>query len=212
MQLNNKFNCLLNMQDPQSASNIRQKNQMGGLNAILHSTGPFLIRHNGDDAGQIASQIAQNLYQYLKADSDISSASDSWESNDLDSAAESSNVITVATGTRIGDSVQEFPIQVSEGGISLTKANGRTVTIPSEDNPSAIYLRPLAGGRTELVIWGAQKDSTAMAARLVPILPGVGQPDFVVLSESCRWKGVGGVLAMGYFDYQWRISEASYIM
>lgn len=185
---------------------------MGGLNAILHSSGPFLIRHTEDDAEDVASQIAQNLYQYLKADSDISLISDDGGSSNPGSIAESSNVITVATGSQIPDSVQDFAIQVSEGGISLTKANGRTVRIPSEDNPSAIYVRPLAGGKTELVIWGAQKDSTAMAARLVPILPGVGQPDFIVLTESSRWKGVGGVLAMGYFDYQWRISEASYIV
>lgn len=185
---------------------------MGGLNAILHSSGPFLIRHTEDDAEDVASQIAQNLYQYLKADSDISLMSDDGRSKSPGSVAESSNVITVATGSQIPDAVQDFAIQVSEGGISLTKANGRTVRIPSEDNPSAIYVRPLAGGKTELVIWGAQKDSTAMAARLVPILPGVGQPDFIVLSESCRWEGVGGVLAMGYFDYQWRISEASYVI
>ena len=204
--------CFSNLQVPEGTTGIRQQNQMGGLNAILHSTGPFLVRHTEEGAEDIASQIAQNLYQYLKSDSDIFSISDNWESNSLGSVAESSNVITVATGSSIYNSDSEFPIQVSERGISLMKANGRTLTIPSEDNPSAIYVRPLAGDKTELVIWGAQKDSAAMAARLVPILPGVGQPDFIVLSESCRWKGVGGVLAMGYFDYQWRISEASYIV
>ena len=138
--------------------------------------------------------------------------SDDWTSNSIGRAVESSNIITVAIGSQISPSSRELPIKVSDQGISLTKANGRSKLIPKDDNPSAIYLRPLAEDRLELVIWGAQKDSAAAAARLIPILPGVGQPDFVILSESCRWKGVAGVHALGFFDSQWRISETSYIL
>lgn len=138
--------------------------------------------------------------------------SDYQTSDSASTAISSGSVITVATGPRLNSSSQEFPIDVSDQGISLTKADGRSILVPLYESPSAIYLRPLDESRTELVIWGAQKDSAAAAARLVPILPGVGQPDFVVLSKSCRWKGVAGVYALGFFDSQWRISETSFIL
>ena len=194
------------------ASDGRQQKQFGGLNAILHSAGPFVTRYADNEARDIASQIAQSFYQYLKADSDILAMTDDQISNGASSTLSSSNIITVVVGSHTDALAREFPIEISDSGISLTRANGERTLIPMSENLSAVYVSPLDEGRTELVIWGARKDSAAAAARLVPILPGVGQPDFVVLSESCRWKGVAGVHALGFFDYQWRISETSFII
>lgn len=50
----------------------------------------------------------------------------------------------------------------------------------------ALFLRPLDGERLELVVWGADVAGLEHAARLVPALTGVGQPDFVILSAKCR--------------------------
>ena len=76
---------------------------------------------------------------------------------------------------------------------------------------AAIFVRPLGTGKLELVIWGADDERTWQAARLMPTLTGVGQPDFVVLSESCKWKGVDGVVAMGFFGHNWNVTRSSYL-
>lgn len=74
-----------------------------------------------------------------------------------------------------------------------------------------IFLRPLEDEKLELVVWGSDIEGLEQAARLVPTLTGVGQPDFLVLSESCRWKGHAGLYAACFFDHSWRISPGSYI-
>lgn len=81
---------------------------------------------------------------------------------------------------------------------------------PFEEGLGAAFLRPLPDERLELVIWGYDDAGLRQAARLVPMLTGVGQPDFVVVSQRCRWKGADGVLAMGFFDHAWEISKASF--
>ena len=61
------------------------------------------------------------------------------------------------------------------------------------------------------MVWGVDLVGLEQAARLVPALTGVGQPDFVVMSAECRLLGHAGVYAAGFFDYSWQISESSYI-
>lgn len=75
----------------------------------------------------------------------------------------------------------------------------------------AIFLRPLLNERLELVVWGFDQQGLRQAARLVPMLTGVGQPEFVVVSQRCAWEGAAGVLAMGSFDNFWNVSEASFV-
>lgn len=43
------------------------------------------------------------------------------------------------------------------------------------------------------------------------MLTGVGQPDFVVLSEEAKWKGLEGTLALGFFGPQWQITASSFV-
>jgi hypothetical protein len=43
------------------------------------------------------------------------------------------------------------------------------------------------------------------------MVTGVGQPDFVVLGESAKWKGIEGALAMGFFDSTWEVTPSSVI-
>lgn len=74
----------------------------------------------------------------------------------------------------------------------------------------AIFLRPLPVGAVELVVWGYDADGLDVVSRLVPMLPGVGQPDFVVADRRMLQEGAGGVLAMGFFDHLWNITENSY--
>lgn len=80
-----------------------------------------------------------------------------------------------------------------------------------EEGLGAVFLRPLEKERLELVIWGVDGVGVRQAARLLPILTGVGQPDFVVLSGKCRWKGHAGAYAAGFLDRSWQISGGSYV-
>jgi hypothetical protein len=43
------------------------------------------------------------------------------------------------------------------------------------------------------------------------MLTGVGQPDFVVFGESAKWRGIEGVLAMGFFDWKWHVTASSVV-
>lgn len=154
---------------------------------------------------KVAAQISRNLFQYFKADSVILS-------NPVQISRRSGNVITIVTGSGLPlPSLPSFPIQISGADkLAIRDDAGQNRIYGAEDGLAAIFVRPLDLERLELVIWGGDADSLRIAARLVPMLTGVGQPDFIVLSKSCSWKGLDGVLAMGFFDYSWNVSKTSY--
>ncbi|KAJ9666124.1 hypothetical protein H2201_003802 [Coniosporium apollinis] len=190
--------------EPKSLLAIRKGRQLGGLEAILRSTGRFTIRYHDNTTYRTALQIARNLYQYFSADSSI-------EHMDVKPNNQIGNVISVTTGMRLPRSVlHSFPVEVTADRVlSIRDSDGRQ-RLYAEDSLSAIFLRPLGDEGLEMVIWGADVDSVAIAARLVPMLTGVGQPDFVVLGDSSRWDGVNGALAMGFFDHAWNVSKSSF--
>jgi hypothetical protein len=61
--------------------------------------------------------------------------------------------------------------------------------------------------RLELVVWAADRASLQAAVRLMPMMTGVGVPDFVVADTTMLWKGVEGALAMGFLDENWQASS-----
>ena len=174
---------------------------MGALDSILRTQGSFLIQSLGSQTGPLALQVARNLYQYFGADSNIVSdlkSSDSWKGN----------VMSLFIGHRDAPVLDSHPIMITEAGISITRGN-RVVTFLAEPGLGAIFLTPRLEEGLELCIWGNDEQGLRQAARLVPMLTGVGQPDFVVLGRESRWEGVAGAKAMGFFDYEWKVSEAS---
>ncbi|KAL1968758.1 hypothetical protein VTN77DRAFT_1584 [Rasamsonia byssochlamydoides] len=206
--------------------NISQRygRQLGSMDAILRSSGPFTIRACSPGANHVASQISRNLFQYFAADSLL------LDGCNVTSGAQSTeaNVITVALGDLLPPAASDaFPISISGDRLRLSRESAHDrVNHPSschqqedlssydyelESGMGALFLRPLDEERLELVVWGADIAGLEHAARLVPALTGVGQPDFVVLSAKCRWMGPAGVYALGFFDHSWRISAASYI-
>ena len=80
-----------------------------------------------------------------------------------------------------------------------------------QEGIGAIFLRPLPDERLELLLWGYDIRGLNYIARLLPMLTGVGQPDFVIASKQCAWKGAAGVHAMGFFESLWEVSESSFI-
>lgn len=191
--------------DRQWLTKQRHGAQLGPLDSILRSVGRFLIRTSAP-VSDVAVQIARNLFQYFAADSEII---------DLGAAvdSQSGNVISVTLGTDppiLGSHSDPVGLD-SGGGLYVRRREGIKTVFPFEVGLGAIFLRPLLRERLELVVWGFDKHGLKQAARLMPMLTGVGQPDFIVVSKRCAWEGAAGVLAMGSFDNFWKVSEASFV-
>ncbi|KEF54672.1 uncharacterized protein A1O9_09114 [Exophiala aquamarina CBS 119918] len=189
--------------------NLEQRSgrQRGVLESILRSAGPFQLVYSSEVALASATQASRNLYQYYGADSSILP----WLEYP-NAAEEDCNIIIFALGkTTLPKRIPRFPIVIEDDRLLLTACNGRIASIPFAPGLGGVWLRPLPNERLELVVWGFDSNGLKQAARLVPTLTGAGQPDFVIFDASARWKGHGGAVAMGFFDYRWRISAGSYL-
>lgn len=180
--------------------------QRGALDAVMRTVGTFKVVTSSERTFDAALQISRNIYQYYGADSSIISHSSQ-------EVAQVGNLITLAVGTDLPPGeLESFPLRISPTGIEVRRSNhSRTKIIPMETGLGAVFLRPLGNERLELVVWGADESGLRQAARLVPTLTGVGQADFVILSKRAAWQGHAGAIAMGFFDFEWQISEGSYI-
>jgi predicted esterase len=184
----------------------RHGRQLGSMTAILRSQGSFIIRHPGfANTRHMALQISRNLHQYFQADASIhASYSDPTTLN------ASGNIISLAVSADVSASSPNFPLRVGTTGVSVQGHRGR-VQDYGDMVRGAAFLRPAGGERLELVIWGADDEGLRQAARVVPMLTGVGQPDFVVFGGSAKWRGIEGVLAMGFFDSEWKVTVSSVV-
>lgn len=191
--------------DIEERSTERRGRQLGSMTAILRTHGPFVIQHPGTaNTSHIALQVSRNLYQYFRADASILT-----KSAKASSVRGRGNTILLALGATLEGAAPDFPIQVSSSGVSVRGSRGRDQQY--DEARGAAWLRPLEDEMLELVLWGADDEGLRQAARLVPMVTGVGQPDFVVLGEDTRWKGVEGALAMGFFDSQWQVTASSFV-
>lgn len=191
----------------------RYGRQVGTLDSILRTKGPLTVMSHSLESNRIASQISRSLFQYFAADINLVIAASAALNKSHVISAGSGNVITVTLGGQLSQSeLSEFPIFVHGDYLKIRSPGGfPTVQYEFEPGLGAIFLRPLMDERLELVIWGADVEGLQQAARLVPTVTGVGQPDFVVLSARCRWKGANGAYAAGFLDYSWQVSSGSYL-
>lgn len=214
-----------------SWQNIYQRygRQLGSMDAILRSDGPFTIFACSPNVERMALQISRNIFQYFAADTRIIKKCSSDPSVSAGTFDErTGNAIILAIGDDLPPSKnQEFPIDVFDGKLVLSKTYdhdhfGTTAEKPPrkqrhmseyayEEGLGALFLRPLKNEHLELVVWGADLHGIEQAARIAPTLTGVGQPDFLVLSHDCPCKGHAGLYAAGHFDKFWQISHNSYI-
>ena len=105
-----------------------------------------------------------------------------------------------------------FPIQLDEkSGIRVYKEGGQQYRYNFEEGLGLICLKPFQNSKLELVLWGFDMTGLQLAARLFPMLTGVGQPDFVIVTRRMAWEGAAGLRALGYMDSNWRVSAASYL-
>ena len=151
------------------------------------------------------TQVSRNLFQYFGADTEIVSSS-----HRLDPRV--GNIISIQKGDEVLSSVlPSYPIRIERRhGVCVRNTRGEQQCHEFEDGMGAVFLRPLPDERLELLIWGYDDDGLQQAARLLPLLTGVGQPEYIIVSKKCAWKGAGGVIALGSFNAFWNISEASF--
>lgn len=188
----------------------RSLRQRGALDAILRTDGAFYITYLSQLAKDVALQISRNLCQYYGADTRITASYDEAR------AGARVNLITVSIGSDFPNVSHPHGPYYSQMRISKDRVQiidqhiAHPHTYDSLNGLAAVYLRPVAGDRLELMVWGADAESLDIAARLVPLLTGSGQPAFIVADRTMLWKGLDGVLAMGWFDANWRISRNSF--
>lgn len=184
----------------------RRSRQLGTMTALLRTKGRFVIRHPGiANTSHLALQVSRNLHQYFQADSDIVS-SPVYEIPE-DSTG---NIITLALGSSLAGFQPSFAIRVGEAGVTIRDIEGEEQQY-GEEARGAAFLRPSTSDRLDLVLWGADYEGLRQAVRLVPMVTGVGQPDFVVFGESAKWRGIEGALAMGFLDSGWQVAASSVV-
>jgi len=162
-------------------------------------------------------QISRNLYQYFSADSKLVNINEGIASKTNDSIqapGQAGNIISLSTGSNVSLSAcSSFPVQLLSGAVKIRDKVGREHFYAAEEQGlAAIFLRPLDRGRLELVVWGDTHESLTVAVRFVPMLTGVGQPDFLILTRESKLKGMEGVIAMGFFDSKWNVSKTSFFL
>ena len=199
-----------------SASNgtlpeTRDGRQLGSVDSILRTKGAFHIvphpSHYNEAVGRIALQISRNLCQYFDADTEITTNMSEAVSH------RTGNVISALIGTDVPQQAYDtglarHGIRVYRDHIEIRDAQGSKRAYRSRGKGlAAIYLRPLPKERLELVVWGVDEASLRVAARLVPLMTGVGVPDFVIADSTMLWKGAEGTLAMGFLDENWQASS-----
>jgi hypothetical protein len=192
----------------QRSSNIQERRgrQLGAMNAILNPHGRFAVLNQDENTQNVSVQITRNLFQYFGADSIIMD-------QNVEASSGTGNVIRVAFGSEPAlPELDGYPISIEHGsGISVRDASGKNLFYALDKGLGAVFLRPMPEERLELVVWGVDDIGLGQAARLVPMLTGVGQADFVILSKECLSTGAQGALAMGFFDHFWNVTKASYL-
>lgn len=189
----------------------RNGRQLGSVDSILRGNGAFQIvghpSNHREAVDRIALQISRNLCQYFSADTELTANMSEAFSNRI------GNVISVYLGTDVPPQPHSMGavnhgIRVDRGRVEVTDARGSKRVYRSRGNGlAAIYLRSLPDERLELVVWGVDEASLQIAARLVPMMTGVGVPDFVIADSTMLWKGVDGALALGFLDENWQASS-----
>ena len=185
----------------------RYGRQRGSLDAILRTQSSFQIQVCSDGAFEAALQVSRNLMQYYGADAGIVTSEQHAQ------ARNAGNIITLVVGKAPPCGlIHDFSIQVHAASIDMRRPHTAMLKrIPLQAGLGAAFLRPLPDENLELVLWGCDNIGLQQAIRMVPSVTGAGQPDFIVLGNDARWQGIAGVLAMGFFDHSWQISQASYI-
>lgn len=175
---------------------------------MLDTSGRYVLLTSRETLS-LAVQVSRNFFQYFGADAEIIGL-------DQANSAEAGNRVILSlgfAGLMPATADRHDTIFVDEEkGLCVRGSNGRLAVYAFREGLGAIFLRPGTNGSLELVIWAFDLLGLRFAARMVPVLTGVGQPDFIVVGQECAWKGAAGVVALGYLDNSWNVAESSAIL
>ena len=150
-------------------------------------------------------QISRNLFQYFAADSELTQGTPAGSES-------KGNVVTVGLGRSVAELHREgSSIRVTETGLQLDRFDGSCRSFDFEEGLGVITLNRYSPTILEVFVWGFDMVGLRQAARLFPMLTGVGQPDLIILRKRCAWEGAAGVFALGSFTSSWKASESSFI-
>lgn len=188
----------------------RTDRQHGGLEAILRTNGTFHIFSHSPGTTDLALQVANNLMQYYSADVEIATQYQ-------DAIDASGNVISLIHGAELPfnsvECTSACAFDLDKHGQMVIKKDDqvlRSFNIADNDIVAAAFLRPLPGHRLELIFWAIDLFSLSISTRLLPLLTGSGQPDFVIATRGMLHLGLEGVVAMGYLDSSWCPASTSF--
>lgn len=151
-------------------------------------------------------QISRNLFQYFAADSELTHGTDVGSDS-------GGNVVTVGLGRSVAELRREgSSIRVTETGVQLDRFDGSCRSFDFEEGLGVIALNRYSLTVLEVFVWGFDMLGLRQAARLFPMLTGVGQPDFIIVRKRCAWEGAAGVFALGSFTSSWKASESSFTL
>jgi len=167
----------------------------GGMDNILRTQGRFCIMAD-DLSRKIALQISRNLCQYFYADTEIISRN---EMNLTQGCGNRINVFQQSSLDLTSTKLTSDADAHNDPMLSIMDHDGNVHVYDSEDGLAAVYLHDTGSGHLDLNVWGSNAKGLEIAARLVPMLTGVGQPDFVIADKKMLEQGAGEVLAMGFF-------------
>ncbi|KAL8670524.1 MAG: hypothetical protein Q9168_004941 [Polycauliona sp. 1 TL-2023] len=179
----------------------RHGRHLGSLDAILDTSGQFMILASTGTMS-LAIQLSRNFHQYFGADAEIvgpDQVSPESKGNQVILALGSAGFMRTTAGRHDAIFIDE------KKGLCLHGNNGGLAVYGFTEGLGVIFLRPGSNGILELVIWGFDILGLRFAARMVPMLTGVGQPEFIVVGQGCAWKGAAGVVALGSFDNSWNV-------
>ncbi|KAL8808987.1 MAG: hypothetical protein Q9200_003830 [Gallowayella weberi] len=181
---------------------------LGGLDAILDTHSQLMVLTPSETCS-LAIQISRNLFQYFGADAEVIGPDQPSETS-----RENRIILSLGPFDHASSAAAQFEsLHIDEGkGLVVRDVRGRLTTYAFTQGLGAIFLRPGRSGTLELVIWGFDDLGLRFAARLIPMLTGVGQPDFVIVGKQCSWKGIAGVHALGFFDNSWNIAKCSVVL
>lgn len=102
------------------------------------------------------------------------------------------------------------PIEARRGAMRLGATEWKG------DDKAAVFVQPRRDekGRT-IALVGAFADTGVRGTRLgyvlAPFASGVGYPDYAVFDSSVLAKADGGVLAAGFFDHAWNLTDQGFV-
>lgn len=127
---------------------MRDQKQLGHLDAILRTEGPFHIVRHSSETARVALQVSRNLCQYFRADAVVV---DEYE----DALQASGDVISLIVGPAVpGDRLHEHPIEITDGEVTihLDAPYAQFYEEVDEHGLRVTFIRPLQNGRLELVV------------------------------------------------------------